>query len=110
MMFKNDNYALIQISELKSFEDFFYYLWIFLFFPIFTFSILSLPIKIALEKPKKVAWPFFIILIIEFVCYTYLASQTNYLNGFLNLLVSVFIFKLVFYREISTNAKTRVQN
>jgi hypothetical protein len=110
MMFKNDNYALIQIDELQSLQDLFYYLWIFLFLPIFTFLILALPIKIALEKPKKLVWLFFLILTIEFIIYTYLASQTNYSNGILNLLISLFIFILVFYKEISMSSKTRVRN
>lgn len=103
MMFRNNNYALIQIDELRSCEDIFYYLWIFLFFPIFCTILFSLPICYSF-KVKHLAYFFIIIaftLIAEYIFYTWAASQSDLINGLYNGIISVLFFLLFFKRSIS---------
>ena len=108
LMFKNQNYTLIQIDELHSVEDLIYYLLTFLFLPIFTFSVLSYPLKLTLEKPRKLFWVLFVLLGLEYILYTFLASQTDYLNGVLNTGCSSFTLTVMFYQKVAKNAKIKI--
>src|SRR5689334_3137537 len=86
MMIKNNNYALIRISELKTVEDWFYYLWIFLFLPVVSMSIFSVPLYFSFKVKSSVYFTIAIIgvLVGEFFIYTWLASQANLMNGIYN--------------------------
>ena len=102
MMFKNSNYALIEIGELKSIEDVFYYIFLFSFLPIVCFALFSAPIYYSFSKRNL---NIFIlvnvgILIGEFIIYTYLASQLNWYNGMFNAIISLLCFPLVLWKEI----------
>ena len=102
MMFKNSNYALIEIGDLNSFGDGFYYLWIFLFLPIFCFALFCSPIYYSFSKRSP---NIFIlinvgVLIAEYIVYTYLASQSNWFNGMFNAIISLLCFPLIFWKEI----------
>ena len=101
MMFKNQNYALIEIGDLNSFGDVFYYLWIFLFLPIVCFALFSVPIYYSFSKRNLNIFMLVSagILIAEYVVYTYLASQSNWYNGIFNAIISVVCFPLVFWKE-----------
>ena len=102
MMFKNSNYALIKIGELKSIEDVFYYIFLFSFLPIVCFALFSAPIFYSFSKRNLNVFILVntAILITEFVIYTYLASQSNWYNGMFNAIISLFCFPLVFWKEI----------
>lgn len=107
MMFKNSNYALIDISNLKSFGDIFYYLYLFIFLPIVCFILFSSPIYYSFSNKKL---DIFIlinvgVLISEYVVYTYFASQSNWYNGIFNTIISVICFALMFKNEIKLIAK-----
>ena len=102
MMFKNSNYTLIEIGDLNSFGDVFYYLWIFLFLPIVCFILFSGLIYYSFSKRNL---NIFILLnagllIAEYIVYTYLASQLNWYNGIFNAIISLVCFPLVFWKEI----------
>ena len=102
MMFKNSNYALIEIGDLNSFGDIFYYLWIFLFLPIVCFVLFSVPIYYSFSKRNL---NFFLlinagILIAEYILYTFLASESNLFNGMFNAIISLLCFPVIFWKEI----------
>jgi hypothetical protein len=102
MMFRNSNYTLIEIENLNSFGDVFYYLWIFLFLPIVCFILFSSPIYYSFSKRNLNIFILINIgvLIAEYIVYTYLASQSDWLNGMFNAIISLLCFPLVFRKEI----------
>lgn len=103
MMFKNNNYALIMVNDLKTGEDFFIYLWTFLFFPIVCIILFSIPLYFSF-KVKTFANFILIVLAIllaEYFIYTYLASQTDLMNGVYNGIISILFLSLFFFRQIS---------
>ena len=102
MMFKNSNYALIEIGDLNSFENVFYYLWIFLFFPIVCFALFSVPIYYSFSKRNLNIFILISVgvLIAEYIVYTFLASTTNLFNGMFNAIISLLCFPIIFWKEI----------
>ena len=102
MMFKNSNYALIEIGDLNSFGDVFYYLWIFLFLPIVCFVIFFAPIYYSFSKRNLNVFLLINIgvLLAEYIIYTYFASQLNLFNGMFNAIISLLCFPLIFWKEI----------
>lgn len=104
MMFKNDNYALIKFNELKNGEDLFYYLWTFLSLPVICIILFTLPLYYSLRAKSRFLFYFLIIcvFVLEYIIYTYLASQLSLLNGVVNLLIGVILFVLFYYRTIRT--------
>lgn len=102
MMFKNSNYALIEISNLNSFGDVFYYLYIFLFLPIVCFILFSTPIYYSFSNRNLNIFILInlVFLIAEYIVYTYFASQSNWFNGIFNAIISVICFALMFRNEI----------
>ncbi len=102
LMFKNNNYTLIRINELKTIGDWFYYLWIFLYLPIVSTVLFSAPIYFSFKLKRGFL---FILLILtfflgEYFLYTYLASTTDIMNGVYLEIISVLLFFLFFYRHI----------
>lgn len=102
MMIKNNNYALIRISELKTGEDWFYYLWMFLFLPLVAMLIFSVPLYLSFKAKSSVYFTVAVIAVFvaEFFIYTWLASQANLMNGIYNGIISVVFLMLFFYRYI----------
>jgi hypothetical protein len=102
MMFKNSNYALIEIGYLNSFGDVFYYLWIFLFLPIVCFVLFSAPIYYSFSKRNLNIFLLINagVLIAEYILYTYFASQSNLFNGMYNTIISLLCFPVIFWKEI----------
>ena len=102
MMFKTSNYALIEFENLISFVNIFYYLWIFLFLPTVCFVLFSFPIYYSFSKNNVNVFMLINIgvLIIEYAVYTCLASQSDYLNGIFNSIISVICFLFIFRKEI----------
>lgn len=107
MMFNNNNYALISINELDSFEDVFYYLIIFMSLPVVFSIFLSVPLYNSFRIKKFVYFILAIsmIFIVEYLIYTYLASQANYFNGLYNGIISLMIFGFFFYKSVIKIAK-----
>jgi len=100
MMFKNKNYSLINIYNMNSAEDLFYYLWTFLFLPIVSFIFFSLPIYFSFKVSNRIYFPIIIgaVLVAEYFVYTYLASPSDCLNGVFNTVIGIMFFFLLFYR------------
>ncbi len=102
MMFKNDNYALISVENLKTFQDIVYYCFIFLALPTLFTVVLTVPIyyTFKLNNLHIFSGLIFILLAIECLVYTYLASQLDYLNGVYLLIISVLVLTCIFYKAI----------
>jgi hypothetical protein len=107
MMFRNNDFALIYITELKTLQDLFYYLWIFLFFPILISVLFLIPIYYSFKAKSIVHFAIRIslILIVEYFIYTYLASQKDLINGVYNIIISILFLGLFFYKHIASMFK-----
>jgi len=107
LMFKNDNDALISIGDLKTFQDVFYYLIIFLTLPVLFSILLLFPISYTLKIRNTYGFVLSMgcILIFEYILYTYLASPSNYWNGIYNGALSVIFLVLFFFKSIRETFK-----
>jgi len=104
LMFKNKDYSLIQLNNLRNYQDVFYYLLIFLFLPVVTCLLFSAPIYLILKIRRAIYLVILItvIFIVEYVLYTYLASQTDLMNGVYNEAISVLVLWLFFFKHIKS--------
>jgi len=102
LMFKNNNYMLIRIDELKTGGDWFYYLWIFLYLPIVSTILFSVPIYFSFKLKKILLFTLLLgaVFVAEYFLYTYLASTTDRMNGIYLEIIGILIFLLFFYRHI----------
>ena len=102
MMFKNENYTLVALGNLETFQDVFYYSFIFLSLPVINSFVLSLPLYYTFKIKNTLYFSLAIlsILTIEYLIYTYLASQTNLWNGVYNGIISLLFLSLFFFRTI----------
>ena len=110
MMFKTGNYAFIKIYEIQNGEDLFYYLWIFLFLPVVSILIFSVPMYFSFKVKSFVYYVLIIgaILVAEYFLYTSLASQSNLMNGIYNGIISILFLALFFFKHISNFYKQDV--
>lgn len=101
MMFKNDNFYLIN-PGIRDGADLFYYLWLFLSFPIVVSILFSVPIYYSFKLKKLIYFILIgiIILSIEYYAYTYFASQLNLWNGIYNIIISIILFIIFFHKTI----------
>ncbi len=102
MMFKNQDFTLIEISQLKNSEDVFYYLWMFLFLPVSCFMIFIVPIYFAFRQSSSILFSvlIFLILVGEYFFYTYSASQLDLMNGVYNEILSICLLTLLYFKRI----------
>jgi hypothetical protein len=101
-MFKTDNYTLVGFRELKTGEDWFLYLWMFLFLPVICSLIFTAPMYYSF-KVKNVFYFVLIIvliLVVEYILYTWLASQADLSNGIYNGAITLLLFHLFFFSRI----------
>ncbi len=105
IMFKNNNYSLIRIEKLKNFQDLLYYFILFLSLPIIFSILFIIPLNYALKTRNNNGFILSVlgILIFEYLIYTYLASQTNFLNGIYNCIITTLILILFFFKSIKEN-------
>ena len=102
MMFRNNNYTLIRVNELKTFGDLFYYIWIFPYMPVIITILFSVPIYYSFKLKKIYVFLLLIaaVFVAEYFLYTYWASQLDLMNGVYNAIISIILFILFFYRHI----------
>lgn len=102
MMFKNHDFTLIDLGELKSVADWQYYLWLFLSLPTMNAILFSAPIYYSVKQKRP--WILILVVVttfvIEYFLYTYLASQSDLMNGVYNGIISLLLFFIFFYRHI----------
>jgi hypothetical protein len=103
-MFKSGNYALIEFNELNANEDWYYYLWLFLFMPAVCTLIFSAPVYLSFKsKNPNIQWLVLAIVIVtEYFIYTYLASPSNFWNGVYNAIVGILVFMLLFNKHLQS--------
>ena len=107
MMFKNDNYTLVQIWKLKTFGDWIYYLYIFLSLPALYCTIFIIILHFALNSNKLLVFIPVVLAVfgLEYLIYTELASPSDYFNGLYNALIGAAVLWLFFHKSISSKAK-----
>jgi hypothetical protein len=103
LMLKNGNYTFIKVNQLQTFEDWIYYLWLFLFMPVLSGIFLTAPIFFSFKLKYKGTQILILLIlfIIEYFGYTYIASPSNYWNGLFNILLGVLIFLFFFYKHLT---------
>ena len=103
LMLKNNDYTLIQISNLRNGDDVFYYLWLFLFLPVVCSILFSAPIYFTFKVKNGIYFILLLsaILIAEYFLYTYFASQADLMNGVYNGIISLLVLILFFFKHIS---------
>jgi hypothetical protein len=105
MMFKNHDFTLIDIGELKSVADWEYYLWIFLSLPSLSAALFSAPNYYSLKVRRP--WILFLLVgatfVIEYFVYTYVASPSDFMNGIYLEILGTLLFLLFFYRVVPRN-------
>lgn len=102
-MFKNETNVLANFGSLKSGVDLFYFLWIFLFMPVVSMVLFSIPVYFSLKSKDYLFAQLFTLLIViiaEYFVYSYLASPTNSWNGVYNGLIGIFVFLLFFHKNL----------
>jgi hypothetical protein len=102
LMVKQSNFALLEVTNINNKDDLLYYLWLFLFLPVTCTLFYSIPIY-ASFKAKNIYLSlivFCLILITEYLFYTWMASQSDFLNGAYNSLVGIAVFYLFFFKEL----------
>jgi hypothetical protein len=97
------NYKLLEIQNIKTAEDLFYYLWLLLFFPVVAMIFFSCPLYFSFRIKSHFLFVFCIagIFLSEYLVYVYFTSA-QYFNrtGVLNLILSFTFFFFLFHREI----------
>lgn len=103
LMIRNNDYYFIN-PEIRDIIDLIYYLWMFLFFPILMNVIFLIPIYFSFKLRNLVYFIIIIIviLIVEYLLYTYFASQLNLWNGVYNIIISIILFYLFFHKTIQS--------
>lgn len=104
MMFRNNDYSLVQLNNLKSAVDVFYYLWIFLFLPVLSTILFAVPMYYIFKAKNAVLFSLLvgIIFVAEYFLYTYFASQANLMNGIYNEIISISLLIFLFFKTISS--------
>lgn len=102
MMFKNDIFYFVN-PKIRDGEDLFYYLWMFGFLPVACMILFSVPLFYAFRS-KTILFIILTILVFtgEYFIYIFGSSQKYFqdVNGLINLIVSVVIFCLCFFKSI----------
>lgn len=103
-MFKGNNFAFIHLSNIKTADDFFYYLLTFLSLPIIFIILLALPMYYSMKSKTlhHFAIKMALILLSEYAVYTFIASPSNLLDGVFNGLISITLFTLFFLKHIKS--------
>ncbi len=104
--FNGDRFKKMVLINSENTQDFFtnlfYYLIFVLIFIIFLILIISAPLYYSLKLKKAIYFMLSIILIlaVEYLVYTYLASQTDLSNGIYNALIGLLFLGLFFHKHI----------
>ena len=103
LMFKNNDLRLIQLRSLVNFQDWVYYFWTILFFPILNIILFSIPIYFLFRLKNIIQFllALGVILILEYFVYVFFSSDKHIdMNGIYNGIISLVIFYFFFYKSI----------
>jgi hypothetical protein len=104
-MITTNNYAMLELGNLKTAEDVFLYLWLLLFLPIVSIALFSLPYYFSFKIRNSLLFFFSIIsiLVLEYFFYVYFNSQKHIdKNGLTLVVVSIVVFYLFFHKHINS--------
>lgn len=95
---KNNDFYFFEVSNMK----YFMYWWLLLSLSLFCFLIFCIPIFLVLKsKNKSIFITFFLLMLVsEYLIYTYLESQLDLLNGIYNEIIGLLLFIVIFYKQI----------
>ncbi len=107
MMFKNNDFTLIALNKLKTSSNWLYYFYEFSMLPIIISILFSAIIYRSFRVKNRFLFLFIniFVLTIEYFLYTYFASQLDLLNGIYNVIISLIIFVIFFYKAIALKLK-----
>ena len=102
MMFKNNDFTLIQLIELRGFNDWVFYLSTFLFLPIVCSIVFGIPLIYIFKKKDAIYFTALVSILVmaEYLLYTYFASQLDLTNGIYNGVLTLLFLVLFFYKGI----------
>lgn len=101
----NKEAKMVQWYDLRNAEDWFYFFWMFLFFPVVETIIFTLPFSYGLKKIKenKKVWVYFLFLglfIAEFLLGMFFTSQKIEIFNFIKVGISTVLFLLLFWKRL----------
>lgn len=108
-MIINEDYRLLEFSNIRSGQDLFYYLWIVLFFPIVDIILFSVPLFYSFKIKKIFVFILVIIAvyIFEYLIFTYFTSQKIYdEDGLQKVIIGLVLFFIFFYKSIFNKFKS----
>lgn len=114
LSFKGDRFKKMVLVNSENTQDFFinlfYYLIYVLIFIIFLILIFSAPVYYSLKQKKIITFVsvLSLILLIEYLVYTLLASRTDLWNGIYNAIISLLFLGLFFYKYIISMFKKSI--
>jgi hypothetical protein len=103
LMLLNNDFTLLKISNIKTGEGLFIYLWMILFFPIIEMILFSIPIYNAFKVNKFVIFLLIITItmIIEYFLYVYLTTQHLFdRDAMIKTSISILLLVIFFYKRI----------
>jgi hypothetical protein len=95
---KNNDYYFFTLSNMKDT----WYWWIFLSLPVVMATLFGLPIYFTLRVRSSSVFLVSLSLIFaaEYLLYTYLASQTDLMNGVYNTIIGLTVFIIYFFKPL----------
>lgn len=112
LMFKNQNYALLDFKSIRNIDDVSYYLYLILFLPTLYIIVFLIPLRAAF-KAKRVGVFILLLLtvfVVEYFGYTYLASQLDFTNGLYNMAIGLLLLLLFFLKSIGSIFRQNIQS
>lgn len=109
MMFKNNDYTLIRLDQLRNIEAVVFYLWIFLSLPVISIGLFAVPLYFILKIRKALYIVLLVmgVFVIEYYLYTYLASESDLKNGIYLEVISIIIFIFFFFKHFKSISKMK---
>ncbi len=103
MVVNNDFTMLKSVLDTKKWQDFFFNIWIILFFPLLDIVLFSIPLYLSFKIKKEVYFilSIFIILFLEHLIYIYFTSQKILdIDAFFKVVISLILLVGIFYKTI----------
>ena len=103
LMLLNNDFTLLKISNIKTGEGLFIYLWMILFFPIIEMILFLVPIYNAFKVNKFIIFLLIItiIMIIEYFLYVYFTTQHLFdRDAMIKTCISILLLVIFFYKKI----------
>lgn len=105
----NEDYRLLEFSNIRNGQDLFYYLWIVLFFPVVDIILFSVPLFCSFKIKKVFVFMSIIIAVyaLEYFIYVYFTSQKIYDEDSLQkVMIGLVLFFIFFYKNIFNKFKS----